>query len=439
LRTIPKVIHIIWIGGDIPQRNRDCIVTFPRLNPDWEVNLWIDANQLLTGERRRQISDQNGAQGLGRVSAAQWQEVAQVLGKKGGDAATIRYLEEYLNQRGETLRGMRATQVNSIINFCEENGIKLREVQRDLKMGKNAAIYRRELVNRGANFGSASDILRIEILLQYGGIYADTDVSCVSPLGDIVWGVSRSLLQTNKALFEAYASRNKDATPAEYRDPGDLWIGNNLHLLVILQNTKLVPADQGPKSWADLLDPKWKGKIAFTDPANSGSAYATVTMLVDLWGGGDAGWKKVGELFRNLKVLNRSSLVFQGVGNGEYPLGISLEYAGPLWASNGAPVKVVYPSDGTTASMEGVGIVKGGPNTDSAKAFVDYINRKDVRETILKATFRRPTRGDLDLAKLPGGLPPLSAVKLVKYDEEGWTAKRTKTMEQIKDVLQDSR
>src|SRR6185369_9807492 len=104
------------------------------------------------------------------------------------------------------------------------------------------------------------------------------------PLGDIIWGVSHSLLQTNKALFEPYASKNKDATPAEYRDPDDLWIGNNLHLLVILQNTKLVPADQGPKSWADLLDPKWKGKIAFTDPANSGSAYSTVTMLVDLWG-----------------------------------------------------------------------------------------------------------------------------------------------------------
>ena len=259
------------------------------------------------------------------------------------------------------------------------------------------------------------------------------------PLGDIIWGVSRSLLQTNKAFFEPYASKNKDATPAEYRDPDDLWIGNNLHLLVILQNTKLVPADQGPKSWADLLDPKWKGKIAFTDPANSGSAYATVTMLVDLWGGGEAGWKKVGALFKNLKVLNRSSLVFQGVGNGEYPLGISLEYAGPMWAAGGAPVKVVYPADGTTFSMEGVGIVKGGPNTDSAKAFVDYINRKDVREMILKATFRRPTRADVDLTTLPGNMPPMSEVKLLKYDEEGWTEKRTKTMEQIKDAIQDSR
>ena len=259
------------------------------------------------------------------------------------------------------------------------------------------------------------------------------------PLGDIVWGISRSLLQTNKALFEPYASKNKDATPAEYRDPDNLWIGNNLHLLIVLHNTKLLPEAEAPRSWADLLDPKWKGKIAFTDPANSGSAYSTLTMLVDLWGGGDAGWKKVGELFRNLKVLNRSSLVFQGVGNGEYPLGISLEYAGPMWAAGGAPVKVVYPADGTTASMEGVAIVKGGPNPDSAKAFVDFINRKDVREEILKKTFRRPTRSDVDLAKLPGGMPAMSAIKIAKYDEEGWTEKRTKTLEQIKDVLQDSR
>ena len=259
------------------------------------------------------------------------------------------------------------------------------------------------------------------------------------PLGDIVWGVSRSLLQTNKALFEPYASKNRDATPAEFRDPDNLWIGNNLHLLVILQNTKLVPAAEGPKSWADLLDPKWKGKIAFTDPANSGSAYATVTMLVDLWGGGDAGWKKVGELFKNLKVLNRSSLVFQGVGNGEYPLGISLEYAGPMWAAGGAPVKVIYPNDGTTASMEGVAIIKDDPNPAEAKAFVDFINAKATREMILKATYRRPTRSDVDLSQLPGGMPAMSAVKLVKYDEEGWTEKRTKTLEKIKDIIQESR
>ena len=259
------------------------------------------------------------------------------------------------------------------------------------------------------------------------------------PLGDIVWGISRSLLQTNQALLAPYASKNKDAIPVEYRDPTDLWIGNNLHLLVILQNTKLLPGDQGPKTWNDLLDPKWKGKIAFTDPANSGSAYTTVTLLVDLWGGGEAGWKKVAALFKNLKALNRSSLVFQGVGNGEYPLGISMEYAGPMWAAGGAPVKVVYPADGTIAAMEGMAIIKNGPHPAEAKAFVDFVNRKDVREMILKATYRRPTRTDLDLATLPGNMPPLSSLKMLPYDEAGWTDKRKETLERIKDVLQESR
>ncbi|HET7156499.1 MAG TPA: hypothetical protein VFI87_14135, partial [Hyphomicrobiaceae bacterium] len=68
------------------------------------------------------------------------------------------------------------------------------------------------------------------------------------PQGDIVWGISRSLLQTNVQYLDSYASQHKDAVPVEYRDPQDRWIGTNLHLLVVLQNTKSVPEAQGPKS-----------------------------------------------------------------------------------------------------------------------------------------------------------------------------------------------
>jgi iron(III) transport system substrate-binding protein len=259
------------------------------------------------------------------------------------------------------------------------------------------------------------------------------------PQGDIVWGVSRSLLQSNTAYFAPYYSKNVDAIPAEYRDPNDLWIGNNLHLLVILQNTKLVPDGQAPKSWDDLLDPKWKGKIAFTDPANSGSAYTNTTLLAQLWGNNDAGWEKVTRLYANMKVLNKSSLVFSGVGNGEYPLGVSLEYAGYVWASNGAPIKVIYPSDGTVVAMEGVAIIKGGPNPESAKIFVDFINRKDTRELIFAKTFRRPARQDLDFSKLPGNMPALSTIKIAPYDETGWTEKRPATMAKIQEIVEKTR
>jgi iron(III) transport system substrate-binding protein len=259
------------------------------------------------------------------------------------------------------------------------------------------------------------------------------------PLGDIVWGVSRALLQTNKALLAPYASADKAATPAQFRDPDDHWIGTNVHLLVILQNTNLLPASEAPKSWGDLLDPKWKGKIAFTDPANSGSAFTNVTMLVQEWGGGDAGWKRVSQLLANAKVLNRSTLVFQGVGNGEFPLGMSLEYAGLQWAAGGAPVKVVYPQDGTVAQMEGVGLIRGAPNAEAAKKFVDYITRKDVREEIVRKFFRRPARDDLDLKNLPGGMPALKDVKLLNYDEPGWTAKRAETLQKIQDIVRSTR
>jgi iron(III) transport system substrate-binding protein len=260
-----------------------------------------------------------------------------------------------------------------------------------------------------------------------------------NPQGDIIWGVSRSLLQTNKAYFAPYKSSEILAIPPEFLDPDNLWTGTNVHLLVVTQNTKLIPEGQGPKTWADLLDPKYKGKISFTDPANSGSAYTNATLLIDHWGGGDAGWAKLRELFANTKILNRSTQVFQGVGTGEYALGISLEYAGDLWASNGAPVKNIYPADGTLALMEGVAIIKGDRNPEAAKKFVDYINRKDICELMLKATFRRPARQDLDLSKLPGGMPALSSLKLLPYDESGWTEKRSETLEKLKDLIQETR
>jgi iron(III) transport system substrate-binding protein len=259
------------------------------------------------------------------------------------------------------------------------------------------------------------------------------------PLGDIVWGVSRTLLRANKALLAPYASKNKDAVPAQFRDPDDAWIGSNVHILVILQNTKLIPESEGPKSWADLMDPKWKGKVAFTDPANSGSAYSNLTMLAELWGPGEAGWEKISQLLANTRVLNRSSLVFQGVGNGEFALGMSLEYAGYQWSSNGAPVKVIYPADGTIAQMEGVAVIKGGPNTENAKQFVDYVTRKDVREQILRFAFRRPARQDLDLSKLPGAMPQLSAIKILDYDEDHWVEKRAETAQKIQDIIRRTR
>ena len=260
-----------------------------------------------------------------------------------------------------------------------------------------------------------------------------------NPQGDVVWGVSSALLKQNVKFFQPYAVKGLDAVPAEYRDPNNLWVGTNLQVVTINQNTKVIDAASGPKTWQDLLDAKWKGKIAYTDPANSGFSYAIATGLLSYWGENDAGWNKVSSLIANTKVLNRSTLVFDGNGSGEYPLGISLEYAGYLWAHNGAPVKVGYPTEGTVALAEGAAVIKGAPDPDAARALLDYLVSKPTQEMLLKLTFRRPARQDIDLSTMPGGMPALSTIKVFPYNDVKWDEARSATLNRLKTVIQDTR
>lgn len=316
--------------------------------------------------------------------------------------------------------------------------------------GGSAAAAEQRLVLYSANdntvngtvaeaFTKASGIAVDVVSTGSGVLFRRVASEQARPQADVIWGVSSSLLKENSKFFEPYAAKERDAVSPEYRDKDDLWIGTNLQILTISQNTAAIPAAEGPKQWSDLLDPKWKEKIAYTDPANSGSAYVTATFLAQLWGGGDPAWAKLGTLLANAKVLNRSTLVFEGNGSGEYPLGISLEYAGLLWRQNNAPVQVVYPADGTVAIAEGVAVIKGGPNPDAAKTFVDFINTKPIQEQLLRTAFRRPARQDIDLASLPGHMPPLSQLKILPYDDAKWEVSRRETLARLKALIQDTR
>lgn len=280
--------------------------------------------------------------------------------------------------------------------------------------------------------------IKVDVISAGSGLlYRRIAAEKANPQADVIWGTSSELLSQNKADFQPYAEKERDAVPAEYRDANNLWIGTNLQILTINQNTQSIPASDGPKSWTDLLNPKWQGKIAYTDPANSGSSYVTATFLLSQWGGNDAAWKKLGDLIANTKVLSRSTLVFNGNGNGEYPLGISLEYAGDLWAHNGAPVQVTYPSDGTVVLPEGIAIIKGAPDLDAAKQFVDFINSKPMQQQMLQATFRRPARQDIDLSAAK--MPMLSTLKVVSYDNAKWDAARHDTLDHLRTIIQNSR
>jgi iron(III) transport system substrate-binding protein len=288
-------------------------------------------------------------------------------------------------------------------------------------------------------FAKATGI-KLDVVSTGSGVLVRRITSeAANPQGDVIWGVSATILRLASPYLQAYPAKDRDAVPAQFRDPKDLWLGTNIQVVVIGENTKAIDKDSGPKSWADLLDPKLKGKLAFTDPSNSGFSYAAATLLLSQWGEGDAAWTKMGQLLANAKVLNRSTQVFEGVGSGEYPLGITLEYAGFLWAHNGAPVNVVYPAEGTHAVVEGAAILKGGPNGEAAKQLIDYLASKDVQEMLLKATFRRPARQDIDLGAVAPGMLPFSSIKVLPYDDAKWEAARRDTLARLKTTIQDTR
>ncbi|MCP3381287.1 extracellular solute-binding protein [Bradyrhizobium sp. CCGUVB4N] len=288
-------------------------------------------------------------------------------------------------------------------------------------------------------FAKATGI-KVDVVSTGSGVLVRRITSeAANPQGDVIWGVSATILRLASPYLQAYPAKDREAVPAQFRDPKDLWLGTNIQVVVIGENTKAIDKDTGPKSWADLLDPKLKGKLAFTDPSNSGFSYAAATLLLSQWGEGDAAWTKMGQLLANAKVLNRSTQVFEGVGSGEYPLGITLEYAGFLWAHNGAPVNVVYPAEGTHAVVEGAAILKGGPNAEAAKQLIDYLASKDVQEMLLKATFRRPARQDIDLGAVAPGMLPFSAIKVLPYDDAKWEAARRDTLARLKTTIQDTR
>ena len=256
-----------------------------------------------------------------------------------------------------------------------------------------------------------------------------------NPQGDIFWGISKVVLLSNVDLLEPYKSKYFDLILPEFRDPQYRWIGTNLQILVFMYNKDLLKAAEAPKKWSDLLDPKWKNKIAFPNPANSSFAYTTFTMMLHQLGNNEAAWEKMENFLANTQLTEQSSMVPTTVEKGEFPMGITQEYVATRYVTGGAKVGVIYPEDGNSIQAEGVGIIKGTKHRKNAEKFMDFCNDKNFREMVIKDQFRRPARKDLDFSKIVP-MPPLSKIKLMPgYVDTDYIQDRDKILARIKDII----
>ena len=177
--------------------------------------------------------------------------------------------------------------------------------------------------------------------------------------------------------------------------------------MIVMVNKSIVKEQDMPKTWKDLFLPKWKGKVVMANPEKSGSAYAQVYGLHKLYG-----WDGLKKLIDNAKILDSSSLIYKGVAAGEYPLGITMEYAAYRYIAGGDKnVGIIYPSDGAFMAPEAAGVVKNCPHPAEAKKFIDYLISKAVEDEIFDKFSRRPARPDAGETE---GLPSLKKIPLLK-------------------------
>ena len=252
------------------------------------------------------------------------------------------------------------------------------------------------------------------------------------PLGDVGWSFGPEAIGDKKGLFEPYMSTEAGSFfPGQV--PADrVWIPFTTMPYVIMYNKKLVSETEKPKAWKDLLDPKWKGKVAYADASKSGSSYTLLVTWLTIYGKNDAGWKFVEDLVRQCKVLPKSSMTYQGVANGEYPVGPTFEQAAFEYLKGGAPIGLIYPSEGTAITLDGTAIIKNAPHPNAAKLFTDFTVSKEIQQMMVEQFGRRSVRKDVGS---PVGLPMLDQIKAVNYDLEYAANSRNQILKQFQDVL----
>ncbi|MDR2800794.1 MAG: extracellular solute-binding protein [Desulfovibrio sp.] len=228
-----------------------------------------------------------------------------------------------------------------------------------------------------------------------------------NPLADIFWSGDVAVLEAAKENFMPYDSPEGKGLPAGYVAADKRWTASNTQLMILMVNTRLVKPEEMPKSWADILSPKWKDKVVMADPAKSGSAYAQIYGLYKLYG-----WDGLARLVENARILDSSSLVYKGTAEGEFAVGITMEYAAYRYVAGGSDsVKIIYPSDGVISAPEGAALVAGARHEKEACAFFDYLLSKDVVSEIFAKYYRRPARPD---AGKIAGLPALAEMNVLK-------------------------
>jgi iron(III) transport system substrate-binding protein len=228
------------------------------------------------------------------------------------------------------------------------------------------------------------------------------------------------LTASDPAAFDEMVRKNQlvkfrpehfDKVPAAARNEDGYWVAQRLNLIVMAYRTDKENAADMPKQWADVADPRFKGKLVHADPAFTAIAQQMVGMFAR-----DKGWGFYESLKKNdMMIVQGHQQLAEILALGERTVAAEAGDA-DMWdlRRRGVKVTTVYPEDGTIVVPAPTGIVAGSPHPNAAKLLAEFM-LSDEAQKLFPAEGFYAAREDMPP---PESAPPLGQLKLLTIDQE---------------------
>jgi len=239
-------------------------------------------------------------------------------------------------------------------------------------------------------------------------VYDRVRSEAANPQADVWFGGPDTIFGQGAAegLLEAYRPSWGDLLPATSRDADDLYFGLYRAVPLLIYNSQAVTAEEAPRDWQDLLDPKWKGKIIIRDPLASGTMRTAFGKIladsVTATGDEAAGFEWLLRLDAQTKEYAANpALLFEKVIRQEGLVSI-WELTDMLFQrQRGAPFGYHFPASGSPVIDDSIGLVANAPQPEAARAFIDWVGSEEALLLAAEKAFRLPARADLARDRLP--------------------------------------
>lgn len=249
-----------------------------------------------------------------------------------------------------------------------------------------------------AAFEKANPEIKIEILNKntVQGIAYVRELP-VGQRPDVFWASAPDAFEvlSGLKLLEPIGDLANKAAPAKVgaypiNAPDNLYLGQALAGYGLMWNTRYMAANKvpAPKQWADLIKPVYFGHVAMSSPSRSGTTHLTVETLLQ-GEGWDKGWSQLLQISGNsAAITERSFGVPDGVNNGQFGIGLVIDFFGLAGKYSGFPVEFVYP-DVTAVVPANIALVSGGKNTAEARKFISYTVSQQGQELLYNPKISR--------------------------------------------------